>query len=263
MVCKLFLGSTLSTAQVAEKIYLDRGMRPTSPVAAKYYCITAKPDSAGLYPARWYNLRDRLVQTGSYSNLDSFVKHGHFVSYDSIGTKISEGTYKHDRPDGEWREYYAGTGALRAVVRYSAGEVKDSLLSYYPNGRLKRRESYTDSRPDGGIYYDSAGNKMAYTPYFVMPQYRGGMPALNAFLAGNLVYPKDARRRGIEGRPMASFFVSLNGEVTDLAIIQSVYPSLDAEVLRVVKNMRDWIPGMVDGEPCTVSYRLPVRFSLD
>jgi hypothetical protein len=41
-----------------------------------------------------------------------------------------------------------------------------------------------------------------------------------------------------------------------------VYPSLDAEALRVVKAMKKWIPGMQDGEKVNVNYTVPINFVL-
>ena len=47
-------------------------------------------------------------------------------------------------------------------------------------------------------------------------------------------------------------------------MVQSANPLLDAEALRVIKNMPDWKPGKNEkGEPVNVAVNLPVQFSLD
>ena len=43
----------------------------------------------------------------------------------------------------------------------------------------------------------------------------------------------------------------------------SVDPQLDAEAIRIIKNMPRWTPGMQDGKPVRVKYLVPVTFRLD
>ena len=43
----------------------------------------------------------------------------------------------------------------------------------------------------------------------------------------------------------------------------SVDPQLDAEALRIIRNMPKWTPGMQDGKPVRVKYLVPVTFRLD
>ena len=93
----------------------------------------------------------------------------------------------------------------------------------------------------------------------IMPSYPGGTSALIEFLQENIKYPEQAEREGIEGRVVATFVVELDGSVSDVRIALSVHPLLDAEVLRVVSLMPNWIPGKNIGRVC---YSLPITFRL-
>ena len=93
----------------------------------------------------------------------------------------------------------------------------------------------------------------------ILPTYTGGTPALIEFLEGNLKYPEQAEREGIEGRVVATFIVELDGSVTNAKIALSVHPLLDAEALRVVSLMPNWNPGKNCGR---VRYSLPITFRL-
>ena len=93
----------------------------------------------------------------------------------------------------------------------------------------------------------------------IMPTYPGGTPALIEFLEGNLKYPEQAEREGIEGRVVATFVVELDGSVSNVEIALSVHPLLDAEALRVVSLMPNWNPGKNCGRVC---YSMPVTFRL-
>lgn len=94
------------------------------------------------------------------------------------------------------------------------------------------------------------------------PEFVGGMDSLFAFLGKNLVYPKEAKKNGIQGRVFVGFVVGKEGVVREVKIIRGVHPLLDAEALRVVKLMPEWKPGILDGEPVSVSFNLPLNFNL-
>ena len=95
-----------------------------------------------------------------------------------------------------------------------------------------------------------------------MASYPGGIPALMDFLNENIKYPEQAEREGIEGRVVAGFIVERDGSVSNIEILKSVHPLLDAEVVRVMSLMPNWIPGRQNGQPVRVKYSLPITFRL-
>lgn len=95
-----------------------------------------------------------------------------------------------------------------------------------------------------------------------MASYPGGIPALMDFLNENIKYPEQAEREGIEGRVVAGFIVERDGSVSNIEIIKSVHPLLDAEVVRVMSLMPNWIPGKQHGMPIRTRYSMPVTFRL-
>jgi protein TonB len=95
-----------------------------------------------------------------------------------------------------------------------------------------------------------------------MPQFPGGQVELLNFLSDNVKYPADAEKKKIEGRVIATFVVDKDGSITDAEIVRSVYPSLDAEALRVINAMPKWVPGKQSGKAVRVKYTVPLTFSL-
>ena len=95
-----------------------------------------------------------------------------------------------------------------------------------------------------------------------MASYPGGIPALMDFLNENIKYPEQSEREGIEGRVVAGFIVERDGSVSNIEILKSVHPLLDAEVVRVMSLMPNWIPGRQNGQPVRVKYSLPITFRL-
>ena len=94
-----------------------------------------------------------------------------------------------------------------------------------------------------------------------MPEFPGGMEALNTYLRNNIRYPQEAQKAGIQGRVIIQFIVSKDGSITDAEVVESVDPQLDAEGLRLIKNMPRWKPGMRKGQSIRVKQTLPIRFA--
>ena len=95
-----------------------------------------------------------------------------------------------------------------------------------------------------------------------MPVFMGGDEGLLNFLGQNLRYPQDAFKEGIEGRVTVQFTVSKDGSIKDINVIRSLFPSCDAEAVRVVSIMPKWVPGKLKGKPVDAIYTLPLSFKL-
>jgi protein TonB len=96
----------------------------------------------------------------------------------------------------------------------------------------------------------------------VMPQFPGGESSLMKYLLYNVKYPKEAFKKGIEGKVIVSFIVTQDGSIKDVHAQKAVHPVLDAEAVRVVQSMPKWKPGMQDGKYVNVHYTLPIQFKL-
>jgi TonB family protein len=104
--------------------------------------------------------------------------------------------------------------------------------------------------------------KEAFDVVEQMPQFPGGPSALMQFLSQNVKYPAEAHKAGVQGRVIASFVVEKDGSISEARIARSVHPSLDAEALRVIGSMPNWMPGKQNGEPVRVKYTVPITFKL-
>ena len=83
------------------------------------------------------------------------------------------------------------------------------------------------------------------------------------YIIDQIKYPESAKKTGIEGISVVNFIVNKTGRLTDVKIMRSLSPDIDAEAIRVVENMPDWIPGRQQGKLVNVSYNLPIKFKLD
>ena len=95
-----------------------------------------------------------------------------------------------------------------------------------------------------------------------MPEFPGGQDSLYKFLGTNIVYPKEAKENGIEGKVFVGFTVEKDGSISEVKIIRGVHPLLDEEAVRLVESFPKWKPGKQKGELVRVSYSLPMSFGL-
>ena len=105
-------------------------------------------------------------------------------------------------------------------------------------------------------------SKNVYESVEQMPEFPGGMEEMMKFLQQNIQYPASAAKNKVEGRVVLQFVVEKDGQIGEVKVARSVDPELDAEALRVVKSMPNFIPGRQDGKPVAVWYTIPISFKL-
>jgi protein TonB len=106
----------------------------------------------------------------------------------------------------------------------------------------------------------SVEDNTVYTRVDKMPEFPGGQVALVKFLSKNIKYPEKFKKEKINGRVFVSFVIDTMGKVTQAKIEKSLNALCDAEALRVINKMPDWIPGEKNGEKVAVQFGLPVNF---
>lgn len=95
-----------------------------------------------------------------------------------------------------------------------------------------------------------------------MPQFPGGPSEFMKWLTRNLRYPKVVEQQKVQGKVVAEFIVNTDGSVTDVNIVKSLHPQCDREVLRVLRMMPRWTPGIENDRPCRTKVCIPVVFRL-
>lgn len=95
------------------------------------------------------------------------------------------------------------------------------------------------------------------------PEFPGGESAMMLFLSKNLKYTGSAHAINLEGTVYVSFVIWKDGSIRNIEIKRAVGAGLDEEVVRVVKLMPNWTPGIQNGRNVSVIYNLPVKFKLN
>lgn len=164
---------------------------------------------------------------------------GHAVFYDGDFTHVTaQGNIKNGKYDGEW------TGELRMT------------------DTLRYKEVYAAGKMLSGESIDGKGNVYRYTTSEVKPHFKGGMQAFLQQVARGVRYPPNLAARNIQGVAHIKFVILPNGEITDVHAINDIDPAFAAEGIRVIKASKGWQPGSFKGRVVSVSYVVPISFSL-
>ena len=146
--------------------------------------------------------------------------------------------------------------SLRALALLPVGAL---ALMAFAHPSVNNLESTTTLHV---VVTDTLHSDKTYDVVEQMPEFPGGIQALINWIGENMSYPQSCIDQNIEGRVVVSFIVDRTGQVRDAVVVRSVAPELDAEALRVVSSMPNWIPGMHDGKPVNVKYAIPLNFKI-
>lgn len=142
-------------------------------------------------------------------------------------------------------------------IRKNENKVEQSVLPKTKSKPRIKSESNLKTKSDR----DTVPNVTRRLQIF--PSFPGGDSALVNYVARHIVYPQEAVAQKIEGRVLVHFVVTCSGALEQIEIKNSVHPLLDAEALRVVREMPNWLPGKLNnGKLVHVRMGLPIRFVL-
>ena len=148
---------------------------------------------------------------------------------------------------------------LDVVMKESVTPIDAVNVNGHPFVHIQTEQVIITNRPDKPT---TDGDE----PFYVvedMPQFQGGdINAFKQWVASSVRYPKDALDRSIQGIVILSFIVEKDGSVSNVEVIRSIDPSLDAEAVRAVSSSPLWKPGTQRGQAVRVKLHLPVDFKL-
>lgn len=76
------------------------------------------------------------------------------------------------------------------------------------------------------------------------PEYNGG---LEDFF--NYVYSNIPKSNDLKGRFFVSFFIEVDGSVSEVKIIKGISQNIDQKMILALQNMPNWIPAKIKNTP--------------
>ncbi|RQO32310.1 hypothetical protein DBR32_01485 [Taibaiella sp. KBW10] len=188
---------------------------------------------------------------------------GYRNSYDTLGVLLSKERFLDD-PDAVRTIFASDTSWQKLAENDCHGFLDGKSYYYYPNGKTASEELYEKGHFVSANFFDPSGQVVYYDhekeSTAAMPSFQGNY---TSYLSKAIKYPKEARRKKIEGRVIVAFVVEKDGSVGQLKVINSVHPLLDEEALRVVAATSSlWKPGRIHNLPIRVYFSAPIKFTL-
>lgn len=153
-------------------------------------------------------------------------------------------------------------GQMQISEEYSANKRNGTLLTYYSNGGLRRREEYQNGVSVKSECFSADNKPIPCSDYVLFPEYPGGVNKLMKELQSEITYPRKQIRKNITGQVFVRFIIDKSGVIKASSITKSLDPILDAAALRAVSSLRSWTPGRLDGELTETLFTLPVTFTI-
>lgn len=156
-------------------------------------------------------------------------------------------------------------GTPENVVVLSVAEKRAKMDEVRAALAEKRRLAFEERFKNTPYYTDAQGN-VVFNKAEVDPSFVGGEKAMMKYLNDNIVFPKDAEEKGLEGTVYVDFVIAANGSVREVTVTDAVGEDVDQsfrdEAVRVVTSMPKWTAGRQNGKAVDVNFSLPITFQL-
>lgn len=115
---------------------------------------------------------------------------------------------------------------------------------------------------DGEVVKERLREEEVFVVVEEMPEFPGGTNALRKYIKDNTQYPFSALKDKIEGTVYVNFAVDRSGLTNNFHISRGLSDALNKAAIYALSQMPKWKPGMQRGKPVSVSYTVPVYFTL-
>ena len=132
--------------------------------------------------------------------------------------------------EGKSLKWYKN-GQLKSDCNYANGKYDGEIITYWENGKIKRKDFCKEDKLQNGTCYDSLGNEIKHFNLEVMPEYKGGDRQLINDISNNLNYPINSRDSFIQGRVLVRFAVNEQGNLSNIEIVEGINPELNMEAI--------------------------------
>lgn len=130
----------------------------------------------------------------------------------------------------------------------------------------KRHKERAGAETTGRMAAEADGSGTLYTDKQVdslaAPAIAKGLRGLPTYLATEMRYPEDARRRDIQGKVVLEFVVEASGAVSNLRTVEALGAGCDDEAMRLIREL-DWRPALKGGRRVRSVMKLDIQFRLD
>jgi TonB family protein len=203
---------------------------------------------------QWYQ-KGRPKSVERYQEDEKYIEH----YWDSLGNQLVKDGSGHC--DCALSSYYDIDAAIQKGKVVNG--LPDSIwVGYKKSGRFYFEENYKMGELISGLSFDDLGNMYEYTELWRRAEPVGDDKSFYNHVASVMVYPKSARRMGIEGLVFVEFIVEKDGSLSNVRCIKGIGEGCDEEAVKAVESAPNWNPSFKRGQKVRTRYVAPITFKL-
>jgi TonB family protein len=188
-----------------------------------------------------YNFSGPMINRATFKDKELTILNGDYADYHTNGYLATTGQYSNNKKDGLW---YLYDDTAKVITKYTFH--LDTLLSTIDMDSL--------GKANDKIKQDTTGE--------VEASYKGGNGKIRSFISSNFKLPQRTISLHKDGTVKIRFVIDTEGEVIEIAVLQSVEFAFDEEAMRVISLMKKWNPASDKGKKVK-AYRIqPITISL-
>ena len=229
---------------------------------------------------------NQLIKNGTGKWLNDSIER---ISLDKSSLNKLIGEFKDSVKVGEWKLYRVSDNKLIHSERFrkgkfidgtvyeplfnSYGTISSEMLNKFPDENKSRLNKTEDFKLDTTAFTASLifsdvetifktvtgkdykiKNRNACYPY--------GDNSLLEFIYKNIRYPISALEKRASGKVYISVVIDPFGKPKEIKILKGVQSDLDAEAIRVIKLITNWLPAIQDGKAVESTISIPIKFDI-
>jgi TonB family protein len=298
LLCPVLL-STLHAQRAVKKYYEDQMAEGETFISGTMQAIFIKTKDGQIIKKTFYPEKKALTHYMTYTGRDMQLAHGPYKEWFDNGRLWKEGQYENGLRSGTWTIYpfHSKGGYERGAYEMGTKEglwvAIDSLgntvqENNYEKGKLHGITKLYNKK--GELYLQQTYEQGALVEENVFPtsipadtaQIIEVMPMMKACINENVVdrkmcsdrlllesiykninYPRWARNNWVEGTALISFVVEKDGRIGQITTLRGLCEDIEAESIRVIRQLPKWNPGRQNGEAVKVQFNLPIKYRLE
>ena len=291
----------IAHAQRPKKYYKDQIQAGEHLLKAEYHRIYIRTADGQFVQKVYYPEKKILTHQITYADQKFQIKEGPYKEWYDNGKVWRVGQYVKNKKEGEWAFYDFGKGKAKQYGLYQGGEKQGVWIELDEEGRILIEQRFEAGELHGEYkIFDVEGKIVVLRTYehgekkteerfettAEIDTMKVAMAKMQPYLKGCenedkekqkmcsdlkllesiyqiIQYPKIAREHEIEGTAVFSFIIEKDGSMSNITPLRGLCAAIEQECLRVIDQLPAWSPGVLEGKPIKINFRLPVRFKLE
>ncbi|MBS9525175.1 hypothetical protein KI659_14235 [Litoribacter alkaliphilus] len=189
----------------------------------------------------------------------SFAQGTLFSAYALSADLLIPKTTVNDYEKDDFLSYsYYESGELKAIKPIVDGKFEGELLSFYPDGTLRRREFFENGKSMGGVCFDMDGKILPYEPFMKFAELKGKEDAAD-FVDGYTSFIFRTKKSALLDEVKVILNINQHGKLVGYKFDGHADKGTQERVDYVLRQMPDWHPAIEEGVYVPMDFELTIR----